>query len=58
MDQDIRIMDVQPTNLQQLREAIMSILTKISEKYYQQLVESMPRIIKSILKAKGGPTRY
>ncbi len=51
-------MDVQPTNLQQLRDAIMSIWTKISEECYQQLVEYMPRIIKSILKAKGGPNRY
>ncbi len=33
-------MDVQPTNLQQLHDAIMSIETKISEEYYQHLVES------------------
>ncbi len=48
-------MDVQPTNLQQLRDAIMLIWTKISEKYFQHLVESMPRRIKAVLKAKGGP---
>ncbi len=41
----IRIMDVQPTNLQQLRDAIMSIWTKISEECFQHLVESMPRRI-------------
>ncbi len=51
-------MDLQPTNLQQLRDAIMSIWTKISEECSQQLVEFMPRIIKAVLKAKGGPTRY
>ena len=39
---EIRIMDVQPTNLQQLRDAIMSIWTKISEECFQHLVESMP----------------
>ncbi len=55
---EIRIMDVQPTNLQQLCDAIMSILTKISEECFQHLVESMPRRIKAVLKAKGGPTRY
>ena len=49
-------MDVQPTNLQQMRDAIMSIWTKISEECL--LVESMPRRIKAILKSKGGPTRY
>ncbi len=50
-------MDVQPTNLQQLRYAIMSMCTKISEECFQHLVESIPRRIKAVLKAKGGPTR-
>ncbi len=58
VEREICIMDVQPTNLQQLRDVIMSIWTKISEECSQQLVESMPRRIKVILKAKGGPTRY
>ncbi len=39
---EIRIMDVQPTNIQQLRDTIMSIWTKISEECFQHLVESMP----------------
>ncbi len=51
-------MDVQPTNLQKLRDTIMSIWTKISEKCFQYLVESMPRIIKAVLKTKVGPTQY
>ncbi len=58
VEQEIRIMDVQPTNLHQLCFAIRSIWTKISEKCFQHLVESMPRRIKAVLKAKGGPTRY
>ncbi len=58
VEQRFRIMDVQPTNLQQLREAIMSIWTEISEECVQHLVESMPRRIKAVLKAKGGTTRY
>ncbi len=45
-------MDVQTTNLQQLRDAIMSIWTKISEECFQHLVESVPRRIKAVLKAK------
>ncbi len=45
-------MDVQPTNLQQLRNAIMLIWTKISEECLQHLVESMPQKIKVVLKAK------
>ncbi len=50
--------DVQSTNLQQLRDAIMSIWTKICEEFFQHLVESMPRRIKAVLKVKGGPTWY
>ncbi len=57
-DVEIRIMAVQLTNLQQLRDAIMSIWTKISEECFQHLVESMPWRIKAVLKAKGRPTRY
>ncbi len=49
VEREIRIMDVQPTNLQQLRDAIMSIWTKISDECFQHLVESMPRIIKAVL---------
>ncbi len=51
-------MDVQPKNLQKLRDAIMSIWTKILLKNLQHLVESMPRIIKAVLNEKVGPTRY
>ncbi len=55
---DVVDVDVQLTNLQQLCDAIMSIWTKISEECFQHLFESMPRRIKAVLKAKGGPTRY
>ncbi len=51
-------MDVQPTNLQQLRDVIMSIWTKISEECFQHIIESIPQRIKAVLKAKGGPTEY
>ncbi len=52
VEREIHIMDVQ------LCDAIISIWTKISEESFQHLVESMPRRIKVVLKAKGGPTRY
>ncbi len=58
VEREILIMDVQPTNLQQLRDAIMSIWTNISEECFQRLVESMPQRIEAVLKAKRGPTRY
>ncbi len=43
--------------IMELRDAIMSLWTKISEECFQHLVESIPQIIKAVLKAKGGPTR-
>ncbi len=46
-------MDVQTTNLQQLCDAFMTILTKVSEECFKHLVESMPRRIKAVLKVKG-----
>jgi len=56
VERQIRIIDVQPTHLQQLRDAAMSIWTKTSEECFQHLVKSMPPRIKAVLKAKGGPT--
>ncbi len=58
VEREIRIIDVLLTNLQQLRDATMSIWTKIAEECFQHLVESIPQIIKAVLKAKVGPTRY
>ncbi len=58
VEREIHIMDVQTTNLQQLCDAIMTIWNKISEECFQHLVESMPWRIKTVLKAKVGPTRY
>ncbi len=58
VEREICIMDVEPTNLQQLHDAIMSVWTKIYEECFQHLVEYMPQRIKAVLKAKGGQTRY
>ncbi len=52
VEREIHIMDVQPTNLQQPCDAIMTIWTKSSEECFQHLVESMPQRIKAVLKAK------
>ncbi len=52
-EREILIMNVQTINQQQLRDAIMTIWTKISEYCFQHLVQSMPRRIKTVLKTKG-----
>lgn len=38
-------MDVKPTKLHQLHDAIMSIWTKIFVEYFQCLVECIPQIV-------------
>jgi len=49
---------VHPTNLHQLQDAILSIWANISKECFQLLVESMPCIIKAVLKVKGDQTQY
>lgn len=41
LEQEIPIMDVQPTNLQRLYGAVMSMWSKISDECYQHLIESI-----------------
>jgi len=53
---ELRALDVHPTNLHQLQDAILSIWANISKEHFQHLVESIPRTIKAVLKAKGGQT--
>jgi len=58
MEQELRALDVHPTNLHQLQDAIPSIWANISKECFQHLVESMPCRIKAVLMAKGGQTQY
>ncbi len=52
MEREIHIMDVQPTNLQQLRDAIMSIWTKISEECFNTLLNLCHEELRQFLKQK------
>jgi len=58
VERELRTLDVHPTNLHQLQDAIQSIWANISKECFQHLVESMPHRIKAVLKAKGGQTQY
>jgi len=58
VERELRALDVHPTNLHQLQDAILSIWANISKECFQHLVESMPHRIKAVLKAKGGQTQY
>uniref|UniRef100_A0AAY5KIQ5 Tc1-like transposase DDE domain-containing protein n=1 Tax=Esox lucius TaxID=8010 RepID=A0AAY5KIQ5_ESOLU len=58
VERELRALDVHPTNLHQLQDAILSICANISKECFQHLVELMPRRIKAVLKEKGGQTQY
>jgi len=47
---ELHALDVHPTNLHQLQDAILSIWANISKECFQHLVESMPHPIKAVLK--------
>ena len=51
-------MNVQLTNGQKLRDAIMSTWNRISKEYFQHLGESMPQLIEAVLRAYGSPTQH
>jgi len=42
VERELRALDVHPTNLHQLQDAILSIGANISKECFQHLVESMP----------------
>ena len=46
--------ELQPTNTQQLKDAILEEWNKIPESYLSQLVDSMPRRVSAVISAKGG----
>jgi len=58
VERELHVLDVHPTNLHQLQDAILSIWANISKGCFQLLVESMSRRIKTVLKAKRGQTQY
>jgi len=61
VERELCALDVHPTNLHQLQDAILSNQcnpTNISKECFQHLFESMPHRINSVLKEKGGQTQY
>lgn len=55
-EQEIRIMDVQPGNLQQLSGAVVSVRIKTCDECFQHFAESVASRMKAALKAKESPT--
>uniref|UniRef100_A0AAY5F1C5 Transposase Tc1-like domain-containing protein n=1 Tax=Electrophorus electricus TaxID=8005 RepID=A0AAY5F1C5_ELEEL len=47
-----------PSNLEQLREALISAWSSLTPEHYRNHIESLPRQVAAIIRAKGGPTWY
>lgn len=54
---EVHIMNVQLTDLQQLRDAVMLKRIKVSEECLRNLIQTMPQRINAVLKANRGPTQ-
>ena len=54
-----KVSERQPTNAKMLEQAIKEVWVRdISPAYCRNLVESMPRRLEAVIRAKGGPTKY
>ena len=54
-----KVSERQPTNAKMLEQAVKEVWVRdISPAYCRNLVESMPRRLEAVIKAKGGPTKY
>jgi transposase len=54
-----KINDKKPSSKRELHSSLENVwYNEISDDYLKNLIESMPRRIKAVLKNKGGPTKY
>ena len=54
-----KVSEKQPTSAVELEKATKEVWESgLSAEYCRSLVESMPRRVEAVIKAKGGPTKY
>ncbi|GFV42151.1 DDE_3 domain-containing protein [Trichonephila clavipes] len=58
LEQSVKCHHTVPTKLNELWTALANIWQVISVEHFQKLVESMPRRVVAIIKARRVPTRY
>lgn len=58
LERRIRLRPRRPSSLPELATALKEEWSAISPVFYKNLVESLPRRIEAVIRAKGGPTRY
>ncbi|GIY17376.1 hypothetical protein CDAR_1601 [Caerostris darwini] len=58
IERSVRAQNPAPSTLSQLWTSIETAWLNIPAEDFQRLVESMPRRVAALRRAKGGPTRY
>ncbi|KAF7659717.1 hypothetical protein LDENG_00294150 [Lucifuga dentata] len=58
LEKQVRSMQAPPHNLQDLKDLLLTSWCQIPQDTFRSLVESMPRQVRAILAARGGPTQY
>ena len=58
LNKQVRSMEAPPRNLQDLKDLLLTSWCQIPQHTFRGLVESMPRRVRAVLAAKGGPTQY
>ena len=58
LDRAVRKREVQPTTLNELEQALVQEWVALSQRYINKLVESVPRRIQAVIRARGGHTKY
>ena len=58
LEQQVRSMEAPPRNLQDLKDLLLTSWCQIPQDTFRGLVESMPRRVRAVLVARGGPTQY
>uniref|UniRef100_A0AAY5L8T0 Carboxypeptidase E n=1 Tax=Esox lucius TaxID=8010 RepID=A0AAY5L8T0_ESOLU len=58
LDKQVRSMEAPPRNLQDLKDLLLISWCQIPQHHFRGLLESMPRRVRAVLAAKGGPTQY
>jgi len=58
LEQGVKGQHTPPTNLRELWTAVATVWQAIPVGRFRHLVESMPRRVAAVIRARGGPTRY
>ena len=58
LNKQVRSKEALPRNLQDLKDLLLTSWCQIPQHTFRGLVESMPRRVRAVLAAKGGPTQY